>query len=449
MQNLKVNNFTWRLRPDYFAEAISKGLWLPYPHLTFIAKKITEAISKGGARLIIEAPPRHGKSEFISNYLPAWFLEICKNKSVILASYEAEFASTWGRKVRNIFEENSMLSAKLRDDSSAANRFHLSNGCAMITAGVGGPITGRGGDLIIIDDPVKNSQDALSATKRRSAIDWFQSTLYTRCEPGASIIVLQTRWHEGDLAGWLQNEHTDPWEVIRLPAMAEEGDVLGRKVGEPLCPERYDSKALDQIKSGMSSYWFNALYQQRPSPDEGSIIKKQWLRYWDQLPEKFDRKGQFWDLAFKGNDSSDYVVGALWGKKGPDFYLLDRVRARMNFPQTISAMRQFTAKHPDAYEKVIEDKANGPAVIDTLRHETSGIIAFNPEGSKEARLHSCAVLFEAGNVFVPDPQFYPWVKEYIDELITFPNAQNDDQVDVTTMPLIRWRDGAGPKIHIL
>lgn len=396
----------------------------------------------------MQAPPRHGKSEFISVNVPVWFLEEFPYKNVILGSYEADFAASWGRRVRNIFDQSLILETKLSEDSTAANRFNTKQGGMMISAGVGGAITGRGGDLIIIDDPVKNSQDALSRTKQKTAIDWFQSTLYTRCEPNASIIVLQTRWHENDLAGWLQKNHSDKWTVINMPALAEENDILGRKPGEALCPERYTAQDLLKIKAGLSSYWWNALYQQRPSPDEGAIIKKSWLKFYDEAPKDLDKSGQFWDLAFKGNENSDFVVGQLWGKKGPNIYLLDQVRGRMNFPQTISAMNTFTTNHPTAYEKVIEDKANGPAIMDMLRDKVSGLIPFNPEGNKESRLHSCAVMFEAGNVWLPNPTIYPWVNDYVDELISFPTGANDDQVDATTMCLLRWKDSAEPNFWV-
>lgn len=439
----------WRFYPHTFASRISKGKWLPYPYLVHISDRIARGIAKGRARFIIELPPRHGKSELVSRYLPTWFLDNEPEKNVILCSYEADFAAHWGRSVRNLIEEHSDIRVKLRTDSTAAHRFNTTKNGSMVTAGVGGPITGRGGHLMVIDDPVKNAQEAMSEVKRKTAIEWFQSTFYTRLEPQGSIIVLQTRWHQDDLAGWLQKEHSDKWEVIRMPALAEANDPLGRSEGEPLCAERYTKSDLEKIKLALGTRWWSALYQQRPSPDEGSIIKRHWLRFWKELPGDVEQMGQFWDLTFKKGADTDYVVGQVWARKGANRYLVDQIRDRMDFPATVQAIRTLSAKWPQTLEKVIEDKANGPAVISSLREQIQGLIPFEPKGDKSTRLHAISPAFEAGNVYLPDPSIAPWINDYIEELVGFPHMSHDDQVDASTMALLRWNESDQPRIWLL
>ncbi len=244
-----------------------------------------------------------------------------------------------------------MLGISLTNDSKAADRWNTPQGGGMVTAGVGGPITGRGGNLIIVDDPIKNSQEAYSETHRRKTVEWFNSTLYTRAEPGATIIVLMTRWHENDLAGHLLSEHEDKWTEIRLPAIAEESDPLGRKVGEPLCDDRFDANALAGIKNAVGSRVWTSLYQQHPVPDQGNLILRGWFRHWHMLPKRFDEVIQVWDLTFGNTENSDYVVGQVWGHLGADKYLIDQIRARMDFPTTIRAVKSLSEKYPETRAK--------------------------------------------------------------------------------------------------
>jgi predicted phage terminase large subunit-like protein len=434
----------WRALPCLLAERLTDGRFKRFPHIRFLSRQIGQAVMAGNARLIISMPPRHGKSWLTSLWTPVWFLGLSPEQNVILSSYEADFAASWGRHVRNaITEYSSELGIYLTEDSKAADRWNTPEGGGMITAGIGGAITGRGGNLIIVDDPVKNWEQAMSEVYRQKAIDWFDSTLYTRAEPGASIIILMTRWHQRDLAGYLINEHQVPWKEIRLPALAEENDPLGREIGQALCPERFDAAALESIRGALGSQMWNALYQQRPSAQEGNIFKRQWWRFYRALPARFDVLIQSWDMAFKDKSTSDYVVGQLWGKVGANKYLIDQVRARMDFPTTLRMVRSLSAKYPNAHQKLIEDKANGPAVIDSLKNELSGLIAVEPNGGKEARANAVTADIEAGNVHLPDPSIAPWIHDYIEEFANFPNGAHDDQVDATTQALIRLR-GAGP-----
>lgn len=250
--------------PHTYANYATEGRFRMYRHVHHIGEQIGAKIRKGGARLIINLPPRHTKSMLVSEWCPLWFLEHWPRRHVILCSYQADIAEDFGRKCRNEARSNPRVGVELVEDSKSSSRWNTPQGGGMITAGVGGAITGRGFHLGIIDDPLKNWKDAFSATIRRHQRDWFESTFYTRAEPGASMIVLNTRWHPKDLAGFLIDEHKDPWEVISLPAVAEAGDPLGRQPGEALCPERYDEQALAQIRAGIGPAKWDALYQQKP-----------------------------------------------------------------------------------------------------------------------------------------------------------------------------------------
>lgn len=412
--------------------------------MLLLNRKLVDVAAGRIRRLMVFMPPRHGKSELTSRYFPAWYLGTFPDKRIILASYEADFAATWGRKARNLLEEfgPSLFGVKVSDDSAAAARWDIAeHEGGMVTAGVRGPITGKGANVAIIDDPVKNDQEAMSQTYRDATWDWYRATFSTRIQEEGAIILVMTRWHEDDLAGRLlraQEEGGDRWEVVNLPALAEENDMLGRQPGEPLCPELFTKETLEATKIRLGSYWWNALYQQRPSPMEGGILKRSWWRYYRQLPERFDEVIQSWDMSFKETTSGSYVVGQVWGRKRADKYLLDQVRDRMDFPATLQAVRQLSARWPQARAKLVEDKANGPAVIATLKREIPGLIAVEPQGSKEARAAAVSPDIEAGNVYLPDPSIAPWVHDFVEECAAFPNGANDDQVDAMTQALNRF-----------
>lgn len=253
-----------RTLPDVFAEYASRGAFKPFVYQRFIARKIARAIARGGGRLIVNLPSRHGKSELCSHWLPTWFVDNRPDKRIILSSYGAELAQHWGRIVRNEFDRNDLLITHLRDDSKAANRWNTPEGGGMLAVGVGGPVVGFGGDLIVIDDPHKDWKEAHSRVFRNRVIEWFGSTLYSRQEPNATIVLLMQRMHPEDLSGYLISEHSDPWEIVKLPAMAEANDAMSRQLGDPLCPERYDRAALDRIKAGMTLAAWSAMFQQNP-----------------------------------------------------------------------------------------------------------------------------------------------------------------------------------------
>lgn len=380
--------------------------------------------------------PTHN-SQYTSHWLPTWYLEHFPNKQIIFCSYGGDYASEWGRSVRDEISMNPKCIGRIRSDSKAVSNWQTVEGGGMKTAGVGGPITGRGADLVIIDDPHKNWAEAMSPQIREMIIDWFKATLYTRLEPNASIILIQTRWHEHDLSGYLLDDHEDDWELLRFPALAEKDDILGRAEGEALCPERYSKKELEKIKRVVGSHVFAGLYQQRPAPLGGNILKKDWFRYWETLPAQFDEMIQSWDLAFKGTGTS-YVVGQVWGRKGANYYLVDQIRDKMEFVEQLRQIQVLTKRWPGAVTKVIEDAADAQAVRSTLTNTVPGIVLQHVRGSKEARLAAVAGVFESGNVYLPAKA--EWLDDFIFESTNFPGTANDDQVDAMSLALDRLID---------
>lgn len=432
--------------PLKLAEKFSKGAWHAAPHLEMISSWMVDLYQGKRQRVLVSCPPRHGKSELMSYWFPIWFLSMDPSKKVILASYEQDFATQWGRRVRNaVIDFGQDLGLNLEPSSTAASRWDLTQGGGMLCVGAGGPITGRGANLLIIDDPIKNYEEASSERIRESLWDWWVSTAFTRLEPGGIVVIIGTRWHEDDLIGHLQKNSEaggQQWDMLRLPALAEENDPLGRPVDEPLWSARYPRAALEAIKLGMTPledgqamtpYKWAALYQARPTPEEGGAIQRKWWNWYHTPPADFDTIIQSWDLAFKDLKESDYTVGQVWGRKGANIYLLHQVRARMDAPETMAAIRAMWRMYPSSKAKLIEDKANGPAVIATLRNEIPGIIPWPPKGmrnaSKDARLSAVSHLIEAKNVYLPFPEKAPWITEFVEECAVYPNGANDDQLD--------------------
>ncbi len=425
--------------PAGMAYRLSRGLWVPYPYLVELSRWLVDVAVGRRRRVIVSMPPRHGKSELISRWFPAWYMEHWQRNRIALCSYGASLAAEHGRWVRDTLLNNEeSLRVRVSRSTSAANAWSTTAGGRMMSVGVGGPLTGKGYNVGIIDDPIKNREEADSERVRSSLRSWYSSTFYTRKEPGASIVILMTRWHENDLVGWLLDEAkkgADQWDVLSLPAVAEEGDQMGRAIGEALCPWRYSGNDLAEIKRAVQSRDWYALYQQRPAPEDGEIFKRQWWRRYSQLPETFDAKVVSVDCTFKDVKTADWVVIQVWGRRGPDRYLLHQVRDRMTFTQTVNAIRAVCAQYPDATAKLIEDKANGPAVIDTLKREISGIIAVEPHGGKTARAWASQPFCEAGNVWIPDGALAAWVGDFVEECAAFP-GKHDDQVDAFTQAMI-------------
>lgn len=406
---------------------------------------LQDIVEKKSPRLIICAPPRSGKSELVSRRFPAYVLGRYPDLSFIGTSYSSDLAGSFSKDVQRIMEEPSFhevfpdvyIPAKGIPSKGAvrqADRFDIIDyKGSYYTVGVGGSLTGRGANCLVIDDPVSNMQDALSERVRDSTWDWYTSTAYTRLAPGGGLIVMCTRWHMDDLIGRLLTAQDlgegDNWKVINFPAIAE-FDEQYRKAGEALHPERFNLDALLKIRKSVGERVWAALYQQHPVPDGGGLFKADWIQHWtpETLPEHFDAMVMSWDMTFKETNVSDFVVGQVWGREGANFYLLDQVRARMDFVKTLDAFVKLVEKWPNFRRRLVEDKANGPAIISALKDKITGIIPITPKESKEARAASVTTLWEAGNVWLPPVDTHPWVKrEFIPELLSFPAGAHDDQ----------------------
>lgn len=476
LQNLSLDNLTDKERKaalsilsavdyDFYAEYVHRGIYQHGAHTKYLASRLQELERGKIKRLMVFMPPRHSKSMTISETFPSWFLGRNPSKKVIVTSYGEGLARRFGRSNRKKIQEfgSDIFGIRLDPESTVVTKWNIDhhNG-QMISTGIGGPISGEGADLLIIDDPIKNRQEADSPRYREMIWDEWQNTLLTRLQPGGLVIIVLTRWHEDDLAGRLLQEEPEKWEVISLPALAEENDLLGRDQNEPLWPEYgFDYNwAIDRKKSVGSFVWA-ALFQQRPAPSGGGIFKEHWWKFWQypgqnlppvtmkdengkpiliypvDLPVRFDQQVQSWDMAFKDSRESSFVTGQAWGRLKSDKFLIDQERDKYDFIGTIEAVRSFSKKHPHTRAKWVEDKANGPAIISTLKKEIAGLIPVTPEGGKESRAHAISPYVESGNVFLPHPAIAPWVWEFISECKSFPSGKNNDQVDAMSQALLK------------
>ena len=391
-------------------------------------------------------PPRHGKSEIISLRFPCWYLARHPEDYIVQAGYAESISLTHSRKARDIFISPEM--ARLFPDihhrperpgqeiiipeRQAAHEWGTKQGGSYYAVGIGGGLTGRGFNIGIIDDPVKDEEEAASQTIRDKVWDWYQRVFRTRAEPGAAIIVVMTRWHQEDLVGRLlkqsqEDPTSDQWKVLHFPALTD---------SIALWPERYPLGVLESIRSSIGGRAFESLYQGNPTIAEGQIIKREWWRYFKE-PPSFLRIIHSWDTAFKDKTQNDYSVCTVWGETQNGFYLLDVWRARVEFPEL-----KRTAVALDARDKpsvvLVEDKASGQSLIQELQRDTRiPVIPFKVDSNKVARANSVTPLIEAGRVFLPESA--PWLFDYIEELSAFPNAGHDDQVDSMTQALAFMR----------
>jgi predicted phage terminase large subunit-like protein len=423
-------------------------------HHSLICEHLEATLAGEINRLIINVPPRSLKSTISNICFPAWVWIKEPSTKFLCGSY----ADTLARKhsvLRRLLMESPWYQERwgnrfhLKDDQNVKSDYMNNQMGQMKASGINGSVTGEGGDFIIIDDP-HNPKTAESQAERETALESFDLTWSSRLndkKTGRMIIIMQ-RLHYQDLTGHLLEK--GGWTHLCLPAEAETKTkltfpmtkkIFTREPGSLLLPDREGPAELAQAKLDLGSYGYSGQYQQRPAPREGGIIKREWLKFYKIMPDqRYDQAVQGWDLSFKGETTSDFVAAQAWAKIGSRAYLFpDRVKAKMNFPETLQAFRQFSAipSHKNIVTKLVEEKANGAALIAMLKKEVTGIIPVNPDKAKEVRLHAVAPLFEAGNVWLPDPSIAPWVHDYIEELTNFPNYPNDDQVDVTTMCLSR------------
>jgi predicted phage terminase large subunit-like protein len=425
-----------------FAQSSSEGRWQPAKHLEYLDRAITGAVTTGSKRLIVMMPPRHGKSELCSKYLPAWYLGTFPDHRVMLGSYEADFAASWGRKARELLEQHGwMFGVSVSKASSAVNRWDLAGRQGgMQTAGVGGPFTGKGANLLIIDDPIKGHEEANSPIQREKVYDWYRANACTRLEPNGILIVIQTRWHEEDLTGRIlvnAAETGESWKVIRLPALAEDDDPLGRTLGQPLWPERYNRAHLDQIRGSQGSYWWSALYQQRPVPLEGGMFKREWFGIVPDLPAEAKRAVRGWDKAGTAG-AGDYSAGALLTECQGTFYVAHMVRGQWSSHQRNAIMQQTTEMDAGrSFARLAiwveqEPGSGGKESAEFTIKMLAGhkVHAERATGDKVTRWGPFAARCEAGNVKLVRG---PWNAAFLDELCVAPSGAHDDQIDAAAL----------------
>lgn len=390
--------------------------------------------------LIVTEPPQHGKSMNLTETLPSWYLGRYPDRSVIEVSYNDTFAERFGLMNRRKVEEygEALFGIRIAKDSRKKSDFELQDRRgSMRSRGVKAGITGNPAHLMIIDDPIRNREEADSPAMRQKLISGWHDDMKSRFQAGTKILLILTRWHEEDLAGYLIKN--DPFvQVLRLPCQCDNhDDPLGRNIGDALCPEiGKDNKWLEGFKRSMvrkeGARSWNALFQGTPSSEQGNIIRKEWWKWYDQAPEVVTSILSI-DASFKGGEDNDYVCIQCWGKRGADAFLLDGIKDHMDFPETLRAVRQMAARWPQARPIYIEDKANGSAVIDMLRHEIAGIVPVNPMGGKVARVNAVAGFIEAGNVYLP--RYDRFAEELVESCAVFPMGANDDDVDAMSQGL--------------
>jgi predicted phage terminase large subunit-like protein len=419
-------------------------------HHKVMAQKFQDIAEGKCKRLIINMPPRHTKSEFASYLLPAWFLGKYPGKKIIQCSNTAELAVGFGRKVRNLVgsEQYARIfpNVSLRSDSKAAGRWSTNSNGEYFAIGVGGTVTGKGADLLIIDDPHSEQEAAIANTNPEvydKVYEWYGSGPRQRLQPGGSIIVVMTRWSKRDLTGKILKSSIerdgDTWEIIDFPAILPSGKALW--------PQFWKLEELQALKEELPVSKWNAQYQQQPTSEEGALVKREWWQEWTQeKPPICEYIIQSWDTAYTKNERSDYSACTTWGvfylnedEMQPNIILLDAVKERLEFPELKErALQYYKEWEPDVF--IVEAKAAGSPLIFELRRMGILVSEFTPTrgNDKIARMNSVTDLFASGKVWAPRKR---WAEEVIEEMAAFPNSEHDDLVDSSTQALIRYRKG--------
>ena len=421
-------------------------------HHEKMAKAFERVANGESKRLIINMPPRHTKSEFASYLLPAWFLGKYPNKKVIQTSHTAELAVGFGRKVRNLVDSDPYKrlfpDVALQSDSKAAGRWNTNHGGDYFAIGIGGAVTGKGADILIIDDPHSEQEAALAQVNPdiyNKTYEWYTSGPRQRLQPGGAIVIVMTRWSQRDLTAQVLKAEAsrggDEWEVIDFPAILPNGN--------PLWPEFWSLKELEVLKEELPNSKWQAQYMQQPTSDNSAIIKREWWKIWEKEdPPYCEYLIQSWDTAFTKNERSDYSACTTWGVfyqpddtgvEQANIIALNAFKKRMEFPELkMRAYEEYQEWEPDAL--IVEAKASGAPLVFELRAMGIPVQEFTPTrgNDKIARLNAVADIFASGKVWVPETR---WAEELIDEIASFPSGEHDDLVDSTSQALLRYRRG--------
>lgn len=431
-------------------------------HHDMIGEVLDKWVNKEIRFLILTMPPRHGKSELVSRRLPAKIFGKNPDARIIATSYGATLASDNNRDIQKImddpeywalFPESRLFSKNIRTTAHGSflrnsDVFEIVNHRGRYTSsGIGGTITGLGFDFGIIDDPVKNAQEALSSTLRETVWNWYKTTFVTRMEKNGSIIIILTRWHEDDLVGRILKEeglieNGGKWTVMNFPAIKDtpitDNSYDFRYEGEVLWKRKYDEAALNDIKKLLGSFWFSALYQGKPTPEGGGIVNTSWFMKYEQLPSPstWKRVVQSWDTAFKANKLNAYNACTTWIETDVGYYLWHVWRDRKPYPVIKKMIRELHEKFHSSII-LIEDAASGPSLIADLKQMNLPIKAIPADTDKITRMSSASPTIEAGNVYIPDAEYIdaPWLSDYLMEIAAFPNAAFKDQCDSTSQAI--------------
>ena len=438
MQNLVTHDFLNFVK--YMWPAFIEG-----KHHQDISQKFNDLAEGKINRLIVNMPPRHTKSEFASYFLPAWMIGKNPNLKIIQATHTAELAIDFGRKTKNLIDQNQyqeMFPTRLQEDSQAAGRWKTEQGGEYFAAGVGGAITGRGADLLIIDDPHKEQDLKGDGSAFDKAWNWYMSGPRQRLQPGGKIVLVMTRWSTKDLTGKLMQAMTDDsgdvWDIVELPAILPSG--------KPVWPEYWDIKELEKTRSSIPVSNWNAQYMQSPTAEEGALIKREWWKNWKgKNPPPIEYTIQSYDTAFLKKTSSDFSAITTWGvfhseDSGYNIILLNAFKDRYEFPELRRLAHQEYLDHrPDIV--IIEAKASGIPLTHELREMGIPVINFTPSkgNDKHVRVASISPLFEAGKVWAPMHEHF--AQEVVEECASFPYGDHDDYVDSMTQALMRIRQG--------
>lgn len=422
--------------------------------LDLIDEALVELANKQDGRLAVSIAPQEGKSQRCSRRFPAWMLYKNPELRIGIVSYEHSIARRWGRSIRDDIKAHPELGLRIRDDVSAQDEWQLEgHEGGVISVGIGGAINGRPVDLLIIDDPFKSGVEAASSTTREKVWGFWQDVGMPRLAPGGRVLIVMTRWHEDDLVGRVLNppeEEEDvqegfrphDWVELNVKARCEDDDdPLGRAIGEYFESARGRTTEQWQAREAATDpQTWQALYQGNPSAPEGTVFKR---AHWQhlalgELPPVDANTAYFqsWDLTFKGKPTSDYVVGGFWVCTGANMYLLDLIRKRMGAADTIKTILEWKQRWPMTRQILVEDKANGAAVMDLLKGKVPGLLPVQPLGDKYARANAAEPFQRAGNLWLPAKGSKPWIAKYIEELAGFPNAKYDDQVDMTSQAVV-------------
>lgn len=430
----------WKLTPATFGHKISQGRWIPKHFLLQISATVAKGIAKGNARIIISVPPRHGKSQLVSVYTPGWVLERFANKYIILGSYGSELSVGFGRQVRDMFTDSAnegLLKTQIKRDASRAHAFLTDQGGGMYSVGLGGPMTGRGAHVLLIDDYIKEIKEALSPTYRDYVWNWFVTTAFTRLEPGGSCIIIATRWHTDDLIGRiLHNLSHENWQYIEIPAIANHKvgmDQFGRLPGEALFPERYGAQELEERRVTLGTLFFSALFQQKPVDETKKISDGSWLQIIDIIPAGRYKTARTWDLA-ASEGGGDYTVGLRMNyEESSEFTYIDDIkRDQLNPGDVEDLVRQTAVEDGTEVDILIEQEpgASGKALVEHYKNTVLKEFNVNPVPTSNAkkkviRAQPLLAAAESKRVWLKRAG---WNQAFIDEFDEFP-GMFDDQID--------------------